>query len=336
LLRVAFVGFRHGHIFSLYDHVKAHPQTSIVAACEEDPLAREHAEQRGIAITHVSYDQMLAGVECDVVACGDYYGIRGARIIAALEKGRHVISDKPLCTSLDELEAIARLSRDRNRVVGCMLDLGASGSLRRLQHWVAEGRLGEVHSVVFMGQHPLLYGKRADWYFEPGKHGGTINDIGIHAIDLLPSLTGRTIVEITAARSWNAKCLQHPYFHDGAAFALRLDNNGSVLGDVSYLSSDKHGYSMPTYWRFTLSGSEGVAEASCTQPHVYFWEHFSSEVWVEPALPTTPAAYLEDFIAEVEGTPNTQGLTTMRVLQSTRIALMTQRAGETGEFPVRI
>ena len=37
----------------------------------------------------------------------------------------------------------------------------------------------------FTAQHPLLYGTRAKWYFEEGKHGGSINDIGVHAVTLV-------------------------------------------------------------------------------------------------------------------------------------------------------
>lgn len=332
-LRFAFVGFRHGHIFSLFHHVVEHSVGRIVGICEEDPVAREQLNDRGISVTHTSYEDMLQSVECDVIACGDYYSIRGARLTRAMETGHHVISDKPLCTSLDELAIIRSLSLEKSLCVGCMLDLSASGVFLRMKELVEDGRLGEVHSIVFLGQHPLLYGKRAGWYFEPGKHGGTINDIGIHAIDIIPFMTGRRIVEVTAARVWNAKCKAHPHFQDGAAFMLKLDNNGTAMGDVSYLSSDRHGYTMPAYWRFTLAGSEGVAEASCTQDKVLLWDHVSPEPVIETALLSRPAAYLEDFCAEIKGAPNLKGLTTHRVLESSRIALLAQKAADDGVFP---
>jgi len=31
-----------------------------------------------------------------------------------------------------------------------------------------------------------VWGTRPAWYFEPGMHGGTLNDIAIHALDFIP------------------------------------------------------------------------------------------------------------------------------------------------------
>jgi len=335
-LRVAFVGFRHGHIFGLYRLAQERSDTSVVAACEEDGPTRGTLAEAGVEVTHDDYARMLAEVECDVVACGDYFGIRGKRVIQALESGRHAISDKPLCTSMSELIRIHALSETRRLKVGCMLDLGNLGPYVTLREMLMRGVIGETHSITFIGQHPLLYGTRPMWNFEPGKHGGTLNDIAVHGIDIIPWLTGRSIVEITAARAWNAKIKQHPCFQDGAVLMMRLDNDGSAIGDVSYLSSDKHGYQMPPYWRFTIAGSEGVAETCCTAKSVTLWRHDNEAVIEEPAAPNRPGAYFDDFLADIAGTPVPDGLHTQRVLESSRISLLAQQTADTGEFPIDV
>ncbi|MEZ4683286.1 MAG: hypothetical protein R2932_54665 [Caldilineaceae bacterium] len=55
-----------------------------------------------------------------------------------------------------------------------------------LRNLIRSGLIGEIHAINFGGQHPLMLDTRAAWYFEPGKHGGTINDIAIHAVDAIP------------------------------------------------------------------------------------------------------------------------------------------------------
>src|SRR5205814_8111328 len=110
------------------------------------------------------------------------------------------------------LEEIEALGRERGLRVGCLLDMRGSGSIRTIRRLIGEGAIGEVHTVGFTAQHPLLYGSRPAWYFEPGMHGGTINDIGIHAFDAIPWMTGRTIASVACARVWNAKVRQHPQF----------------------------------------------------------------------------------------------------------------------------
>ena len=97
-----------------------------------------------------------------------------------------------------------------------------------------------------------MYGKRPGWYFEEGKHGGTINDIAIHGIDLLRYLTGSGVKVINAARTWNAFAKSAPAFCDSAQFMVTLENGAGVIADVSYSSPDSFGYLMPTYWQFCV------------------------------------------------------------------------------------
>ena len=82
-----------------------------MAACERDAAARKAAARRGVTITHASYSAMLREVDCDVVACGEFYARRGAELIRALEAGKHVFGDKPLCTQLSELKHIEALAQ---------------------------------------------------------------------------------------------------------------------------------------------------------------------------------------------------------------------------------
>lgn len=332
-LRVAFIGFQHGHIIAMYRLLAGREDTEIVAACEEDPAARASLEAAGVTVTHDAYARMLSDTECDVIACGDYFAIRGQRILDALERGCHVIGDKPLCTSLLELDRIKALATAKNRRVGCMLDLCDLGPYIALRAMIKAGRVGEVHTITFLGQHPLLYGKRPPWYFQPGKHGGSINDIAVHGIDSIPWLTSRKLVEVTAARAWCAGLPQHPEFQNGAVLMLRMDNNGAVLGDVSYLSSDRHGYRMPPYWRYTIAGAEGVIETSCNARSVTLWRHDTEAVVEEPAAANRTGGYFEDFLRDVSGNPNPAGLTTPRVIESTRMALQAQQAADSGVFP---
>jgi len=330
--RIAFAGFRHAHIFALHDHLRNHPEAVIVGACESNPAARDAAAARGVAITHAHLEAMLEEVECDAVACGAVYADRGTMLLRALESGRHVISDKPLCTSLEELARIHVASAERGLHVGCMFDLGDAAPFQTLLRLLDDDAIGEVHAVTFEGQHPLLYGSRPAWYFDEGLHGGTLNDIAVHAIDLIPRLTGFRIVDIIAARVWNARHREHPYFQDGAMLMLRLDNDAGVMGDVSYLAPDSHAYAQPNYWRFALTGSDGLIETAYTAEAVHLLRNGAPLEHI-PLDPPRPGGYFEDFLAEIQGAPDPCGLTTTRVLQSSRIALLAQAAAEAGTYP---
>jgi predicted dehydrogenase len=121
-LRLAFLGFRHAHVAGLYKSARQHPRVDVVAALDEDADAAKAA-----GATHGRYDDVIGSRDVDAVAVGDYFGRRGEIVVRALEAGKHVIADKPICTRLDELDRIASLAAQRELAVGCLLDLRDHG-----------------------------------------------------------------------------------------------------------------------------------------------------------------------------------------------------------------
>ena len=329
-LRFAFMGFRHGHILDVHKYAGERAGCQVAAACEEDAETRATSK---IKVTHDSYAKMLDTVECDVVAVGEYFGGRGAVIIEALRRGKHVICDKPLCTSLNELERIEALAREKNLAVGCQLGTPYQPNMLKLKDLISTGQLGELRQISFGGQHPLLWGSRAKWYFEPGKHGGTINDIAIHAIHALPGVTGLSFQSVVAARAWNAYAKEVPHFKDSAQFMLTLSNGCGVLGDVSYAMPAALGYKMPQYWRFTVYGSEGVAETGVNYDHVFLCRHADKEPQKLPPAPKPAAGYFDAFLDEATGKVQTRDFTA-GVLQATRTTLLIQQAADQGRCGV--
>ncbi len=336
-IRLAFAGFRHSHIFDLYRRVTEMDTFQVVAACEEDGDTRERiAARESVEITHTDYAEMLATVECDAIAIGDYYARRGHLAIDALQTGRHVIGDKPLCTSLAELDAIECLATEQGLKVGCMLDLRDTAPFIGARTLVRRGLIGEVHAVSFGGQHPLLLGTRAGWYFEPGKHGGTINDIAIHALDAIPWITGLRFQIVNAARCWNALAPQYPHFEDGGQLMLTMDNGCGVIGDVSYFAPDSSGYALPFYWRMTFWGESGVIETSSTAQQIVVALDGEPGLRHEPLPEADPGGYLRSYLSDLEGHPRADGLSTASVLRATRVALTAQAAADRHQFDVAV
>ena len=328
-LRFAFMGFRHDHILTLYNRVKEAEELELVAACEEDEADREAAaDKKGVDITHADFETMLDDVPCDVVAIGDYFARRGSVAIAALERGKHVIVDKPLCTDLSEVDEIERLSREKGLKVGCMLtrrDLGCSVGAREL---IRGGTIGEVHAISFMGQHPLLLGSRPGWYFEPGKHGGSITDIAIHAVDFIPWMTGLEFETANAARCWNAFAPERPCFKDGAQMMLTMDNGCGVIGDVSYHMPDGAGYTLPFYWRVTFWGRKGVLEIWQSGKEMSLALDTDKELGSRPLPEGNPGGHLWSFVRDIRGETGEEELCTESVIKAARTVNKIQKAAD--------
>ncbi len=335
-VRFAFVGFRHGHIHDLYKRANGREDVEVVAACEADDAARGAAAAAGANVTHSDSERMLGEVDCDVVAIGEYFARRGSAATHALNAGKHVIVDKPLCTSLDELDEIERIAGERNLTVGCMLSMRDHGQTIGARNMIRQGTIGEVHAISFGGQHPLLLGSRPGWYFEEGKHGGTINDLAIHAIDCLPWITGLEFESVNAARCWNAFAPEFPHFRDGAQMMLTMDNGCGVLGDVSYFMPDRAGYSLPFYWRYTFWGRDGVLEAGTTQDTIQVAWKDSERVESRSIPEDRSGGYLQAFLDDIRGEAEEGERSTESVIRAARTVLKIQRAADENAHDVSL
>jgi predicted dehydrogenase len=325
-MKIAIIGCRHGHIFSLYQLIKESDRAEFAGAFEADAAAREAAEKnQGMTFPYTSVEQVLADKTVDAVALGDYYGARGAQAIAALRAGKHVIADKPLCTSLTELCEIERLAKEKGLSVGIMLDLRYHKNVLTAKQLIADGVLGAIHNIQFGGQHPLQYGTRPAWYFEEGKHGGVINDIAIHGIDLLTYLTGNTVEKINAARTYNAYATEVPHFLDCGQLMLTLSGGAGVLADVSYSAPNKMGYSYPYYWEFHIWGERGMISFNYNSEGVTLCTADADAPVVVPAVEPF-GNVLDAFLDDIEGVPTL--MSTAEALAAQRKTLEIQRVAD--------
>lgn len=324
-MRIAFQGFRHGHIRSLYKLVQRHPDCEFAGAAEDDPTARAELSEI-VEFTHDSCAALLKEADCDAIAIGDYYGRRGELAIAALTAGKHVICDKPICTSLTELAEIERLAKEKNLAVGCQLTFRNLGIMRTIRETIAAGTIGTVQAISFTGQHPLNYGNRPGWYFEEGKHGGTLNDIAIHGIDCIPWITGLQFDTVAAARTWSSNRV--PGFNDCAQMMNTLSNGAGVIGDVSYLAPDSIGSKHDHYWAFLVWGSEGLLDMRVSRSTLTLSRNGDKEAVALPLQDGDAAAYMDGFLLSAKGETNPLLPSTADVISAARTALETQAAAD--------
>ena len=325
MLKILFNGFRHGHINVLYKKVAESDIAEIAGCIEENEAARKNAEEKlGASFSDKSYDEWLT-TDIDAVAVGNAYGDRAKVIIKALEAGKHVIADKPICISFEELEKIRELSEKKDLKIACMLDLRYIPQALKAKEILDSGRLGEVRNVAFNGQHCIDYANRPAWYFEEGMHGGTINDLAIHGIDLTRMLTGMEFAKTDAARVWNSYAYKNPEFKDSAMFMARLENGAGVLADVSY-SAPSQVFSMPTYWEFKIWCEKGLITFNYVSNTVTLYEEGTPEPIVIECTELN-GDYLTEFDAEIRcGRKMTEN-----ILSSTKVALSLQEEANKGE-----
>lgn len=334
VLKFGFAGFRHNHVYSILQKVNETNGTELVAACEENRAARAEAVGNGVKMTHDRFEDLMEDANCDVVVVGAYFAARGPLALRALNAGKHVLVDKPVCTDLAELAEIERLAGENGLKVGCTLEMRDSAPTVGLRDLIRSGTIGDVNAISFGGQHPLNRHSRPGWYFEPGKHGGTINDIAIHGIDAIPWMTGLQFSVLNAARCWNALVPEHPDFKEGAQMMLTMDNGCGVLGDVSYFMPSGGGYSLPFYWRWTIFGSKGILETSWVSKEITV--ALDGVLETRPVPEVTSGGYFEGFVRDIRGETIEEDLDTATVIKSSRTTLLIQNAADEGAHTVSL
>ena len=321
-MRIAFAGFRHGHIVSLYQSAQKASDVTILGCFEEDDATREAIiKDQNADFCYGKYADLVSDPAVEVVAIGDYYAKRGSLVIEALKNGKHVICDKPICTELEELDEIERLAKEKNLQVCCMLDLRYMEQTTKAKELIAAGAIGDVKIATFTGQHSLSFDSRPRWYFEEGKHGGTINDIAIHGVDLVRFITGKNLTKVNCAKTWNAYAVKAPNFKDCGQFMAEMEGM-AVTADVSYAAPRFNGI-LPTYWDFYFWGTEGMIHFNMAENKTCLYKDGACQTFPCEFL---HSHYFDDLSKMIQGIPSL--FNTADILESQRQVLKLQKFAE--------
>jgi len=110
--------------------------------------------------------------------------------IAAIDRGLHVLCEKPLAFT----EAHARAMRDRAAAAGVvhmvMFTYRWMPYCRYVHELVREGCVGECHHGEF--RFIMAHGREPQyaWRFDAARANGVLGDLGVHLIDLARWLVG--------------------------------------------------------------------------------------------------------------------------------------------------
>jgi predicted dehydrogenase len=125
---------------------------------------------------------------------------------AFIERGIHVICDKPMTTRLADAEALSRLVKEHDVVFALTHNYSGYPLVKQARALVQAGELGQVRKVVAEYSQGWLSTrleatgqKQANWRTDPARAGaGALGDIGSHAEHLARYVTGLEIEELCA------------------------------------------------------------------------------------------------------------------------------------------
>ena len=308
-------------------HIQEVAESELVAVVSRDQgradeFVRKHSARRA----YTRYDQLLSDPEVQVVAIHTPNALHADQAIAAARAGKHVLCDKPMATSvadakrvLDECsKAGVRLGINfQTRYHACFLEA------RRLIQADALGEVQLVEVEVSNGGSPLR-----NWRTEPELAGlGTINNIGVHAYDLLRFLLGAEITEVSTLTDVGRK----PELEVMAISLFRFSN-----GAMAYANANQaYPNNLP---EITVYGSKGrITASNVTRP----WMDGEMRVLVDSDEKVTKESsqdcyrrVIDDFNHAVleKREPHATGEDGLRSVQLTDAMARSAREGRTVEL----
>ncbi|MCV6585255.1 MAG: Gfo/Idh/MocA family oxidoreductase [Marinibacterium sp.] len=201
---------------------------------------------------------LLDDPEIDMILLADIPVRRAVLAIEAMRSGKDVMTDKPGCTTLDQLAALRACVADTGRIWS--IDFSERfevPAMTRAAELVAEGAIGQVVQTVGLGPHRLNRATRPDWFFDDASYGGILTDIASHQVDQFLFLTGSTDAEIVTSSVGNFANPADPGLQDFGEIMLRSDRGQGYIR-VDWYTPD----ALPNWGdgRLTILGTEGYME----------------------------------------------------------------------------
>jgi predicted dehydrogenase len=271
-LRVAVigVGWAGEQHLAAYD---AHPEVEIVglAGLEAEPreaLAAQYGIERHVA----GWEDLLELDGIDAVSVGVPTFLHAPVAIAALERGIHVLSEKPMALNGEEARAMVEAARAADRVLDVGFNHRQRGDIQKLAEVVGAGRLGRVYYGKAWWLRRTGIPKLGSWFTASElAGGGPLVDIGVHVLDYALHVLGNPSVAAVSASTYDllgragfgysatsTKTGDDASFdvEDLATAFMRLDDGGTLLVEASWAAHRSDG----DQFGITLFGTEGGAE----------------------------------------------------------------------------
>lgn len=199
---------------------------------------------------------LAAGADLALVSC--IPADRADLAIRAMQAGHDVMTDKPGCTTLEQLEQIKATVAETGRIWSINFSERFEVPCVTLaDQLVQEGAIGRVVHTTGLGPHRLNRPTRPDWFFERERYGGVLTDIASHQIDQFLHFTGSDTAEVTMAHVSNHANPGDPGLQDFGEVALRSATASGYIR-VDWYTPD----ALPNWGdgRLTLLGTDGYIE----------------------------------------------------------------------------
>ena len=175
-------------------HIEAyrkHPDVELYAFCDinADRL-RYMGERYGVTRLYTDMNALLALPELDAVSVCTWNNGHAPCTIAALNAGKHVLCEKPMCITVEDAEAMKAAAEKNGKLlmIGFVRRFGPD--MKILRELYEKDYFGEIYYSKV--QYLRRNGNPGGWFGDRSRSGGgPLIDLGVHVIDFARYLKGK-------------------------------------------------------------------------------------------------------------------------------------------------
>jgi predicted dehydrogenase len=171
----------------------AHSEVAAVASRDVD-RARAYAAEWEIPLAIGSYEALLADDGIDVIYIGLPNSLHVEWTVRALDAGKHVLCEKPLALTVDDVDRVAEAAKRNGRVAAEAFMYRHHPLTQTVQAIVASGRLGQVRGYKGAFTFPLT--RQNDVRLDTALGGGSLWDVGCYPVSYSCLLAGQSPAEV--------------------------------------------------------------------------------------------------------------------------------------------
>jgi predicted dehydrogenase len=246
-IKIAIAGSGYGRKVALPVYAEMAEFEPVAVWSRRPERARELAEEAGVGFGTADFDELLSVPGLEAVHVATPVATHVQFVVAAAERGLHVMCEKPMADNLEGARRIVAAIRSAG-VVGLVdYELRMKQTRRRVieraRQVVGRPRMASVSLV--QSDHAYPDSRPYTWVHDARLGGGRLQGYGVHDLDLLleifpdvDAVAAATEVGVPDRRT-NGEELRRVTAED--AYALLLRFRGGGLGVVTLVATAHHG-----------------------------------------------------------------------------------------------
>jgi xylose dehydrogenase (NAD/NADP) len=160
----------------------------VAVASRTQEKAETYARQHKIPQAYGTYEALLADPEIDVIYNPLPNHLHAEWSIKAMQAGKHVLCEKPLALTLDEVDALAAAAERYGRAIAEAFMYRSHPQTLEARRMVESGELGRIHFV--RGSFTCTIPPDDPCRLDPTMGGGSLWDVGCYPISYARAALG--------------------------------------------------------------------------------------------------------------------------------------------------